>query len=158
MSVYLYIAGNRNGRGHIYTLERNEYGQYLHLLEREIIVFDNTRDIDSDGNTLCVTFENDTNILTISLADGIPDSKTMSTNEIDVKNSDPLSGNIHIAKDTMGILISDFHNQRILHLSDTFNVLDYFGSYGNGEKEFLMPSIIETFENRIFIYDEGRDG
>ena len=64
--------------------------------------------------------------------------------------------NCGIVKDGLGVVIADYFRQRVVRFTDNLVPVEYFGSHGNGEGEFLKPSLVESCENRLFIYDESR--
>ena len=73
-----------------------------------------------------------------------------------VYNTAALGANSALAKDAMGLLVADYYNQRILRFTNNLTMQEQFGSFGVGEKEFLSPSMIRSFQNRIFVFDERR--
>ncbi|MBN2440954.1 MAG: PD40 domain-containing protein [Spirochaetales bacterium] len=153
---HLFIASNRNLRGYIDLLKANEMGNYLPVPECQVLIDDMVYDMTVTDTALHVSVENGNYLAKIPLIDGIPVANQLEYITPTVRYAEEPGACLSITNNGGEFLISDFYRQRILKLSDSLNVLEYFGTFGYDEGEFITPSIIESFENRMFIYDRGR--
>lgn len=152
----LIIAENKNGTGIIHTLKADEFDAFIPVANARFTLSDTVSDMDSDKVRLLITQTYTNTIASVDLIAGIPQPSTLVLNGARAINGDPLGNHMGISKDDYGILLSDFDHQRIVRLSDNFSTLEYRGTQGNGEGEFIKPAIIKSYQNRIFVYDEAR--
>ncbi len=149
------IVGSRIGDGSkVYELKANNFGNYT--IRNTVILDYWINDITLDEKHLYISMADNAVFYRIAFKEGLLDTNSM--DEFRVEKEDILSvgSGAGIAKDEMGLLVSDFSNQRILRISNSLNVVEQFGTIGTGEKEFVKPSLVKSYNNRIFVYDQGR--
>ncbi|MBN2444684.1 MAG: PD40 domain-containing protein [Spirochaetales bacterium] len=150
----LFVGANSNGAGIIYQLTENEFGN-LEIV-RQAALPGMIRDMDSDIYNLFVSFEVRNSYVKIPMTDTVLDIDNMEEITPELPDSGQLGGNTDIAKDEMGLCVADYYNQRIVRLTNSLSPHSQFGHIGDGEKEFIKPAIITSYQNRIFVFDEAR--
>jgi len=153
---HIYIATNKNGIGYIYVLKSNEFGNYLPVADRVFYVDNLIESITVNNNYLYITSSVSNYIAQVKIEDKLPLPATLEYKYPEVPYEKAILSNLEITKDVYGLLISDYYNQRIIRLTDNCKVVEYFGQFGDGESEFLNPSHIDSYENRVFVYDKTR--
>lgn len=151
---HLFIASNTQINGIVYELKANDFGNYE--INKTLNLTNKINDIANDKYSLFVSYVDVKTITKVSIIDNIIDVLNPVTFTPEITNSTEISANTGITKDAMGLLIADYYNQRIVRISNALKINDQFGNIGLGEGEFLKPSIVKSYENRIFVYDEGR--
>ena len=150
----LLAASNGDESTTLYLLRQNNSGNYEKVLSAELA--DRLSDISFDKNNLYISYENFNHITRVPFAEGLPDIDNLEDIALTVHSSANVGARTSLAKDAMGLLVGDYYNQRILRFTNGLTMQEQFGSIGVGEKEFLSPSMIRSFENRIFVFDERR--
>lgn len=152
----LLIAENRDGKGTVHTVQADEYDAYSPVNSAKVSLDDEISDIDCDGKALYVTCGNGNALYVAAMANGIPDPSTLGKKEVESLAEDPLGSRMGVAKDAYGILLADYDHQRVVRVSDTYKMLEYMGEQGTGEGQFIKPSLVKSYQNRMFVYDEAR--
>ncbi|OHD14811.1 MAG: hypothetical protein A2Z98_09630 [Spirochaetes bacterium GWB1_27_13] len=147
------------GINKVYMLITNEYGNYVIAKDTNqnalfVDTNDKVKDIACDENNLYISLVNKDYIIKTPIVDGIFDPVRQENIRLAGDTTVAFGSFSAIAKNNSGLLISDFYNQRIIRMSYQNKVLDLFGTYGTGEGEFVMPTIIKSYQNRIFVYDD----
>jgi Tol biopolymer transport system component len=138
----------------IYELTANEFGNYI--VEGKVRLNNKIEDMCIDDQKLFVSFTDQNYLAEIDVKDETLDTESVTYVTPQVTNSFGMSSKTGLAIDKMGILLADYYNQRIIRMSQSLKIVEQFGTIGTGEKEFVKPAIIKSFENRLFVYDEGR--
>ncbi len=153
---HILIASNRGGFGTVYTLCANEYGNYQPLYSAEFMVDDEIADMDADENNVYVSVKNSNTIAKLPVENLLPVPSGIEYLTPEVKAGTKPGSNLGISKDSFGIIAADYYNKRLIRLSNSVKVLEYFGEAGPGEGEFEIPELIKSYQNRIFVYDKHR--
>ncbi|MBN2737127.1 MAG: fibronectin type III domain-containing protein [Spirochaetales bacterium] len=153
---HLIIASHIDEASEIYELVTNSYGQFE--IQKTLTLADELVDMSFDDSALYVSFADRNYLAELPMTDKmIPEAFDSEYVVIpNTRTAGAMGTNVGLAKDDMGVLMADFYNQRILRLTDSYSLVDQFGSYGMGEKEFLTPGIIRTFGDRAFVFDQTR--
>ncbi|HOV13273.1 MAG TPA: PKD domain-containing protein, partial [Spirochaetota bacterium] len=158
-NTMFYIADNYYNIGRIFLFRDNGSGNYLPDNSKFIELDNKIYGMDIDKNGIYVSYYDNSYVTFIPLVNGLPDVNNISTVDITLQNVESktsLKGKIALTKDIMGLLTVDFNNHRIARYSNSLKTINYFGTYGIGEKEFLQPTLIRSFGNRIFVYDKAK--
>lgn len=151
------VASNENGTGKIILLKRNEYGQFGYYGEGSFDISGvEIKDITADTNYLYITLINSNIIYKYPHEMGVPLKDSGVTVIPKLPGDAGLSDKLAIGTDFANVYLADYYNQRIVILNQSLNAFDYFGTFGIGEGEFLKPSIIKSYGERLFVYDESR--
>lgn len=154
----LFIVDNYQGTGRLYQLRANDFGNFSLVNAQEPEAFASyISDIVVDQSSIYLTFEGNGQIVTLDLdGEGLIVPASGKTHEVAALNTRMPGNNGHITAGSEGLIFSDYYNNRILSLGDSFKALEQFGSLGNEGGEFLKPSLIASHNNRILVYDEMR--
>lgn len=153
----LLIAANNNGTGRIILFKKNEFDQFGYVGDGSFDLAGNEiKDLTADDSYLYITCVNSNTIYKYPYEMGVPLKDSGVTVVPDIPGSADLGESLSIGTDFANIYVADYYNQRVVLLNQSLNVFDYFGSFGVGEGEFLKPSIVKSYGDRLFVYDEGR--
>jgi Tol biopolymer transport system component len=151
----IYIGRNRAGKGYIDWLQANEYGNYA--VAKTVELASELKDITLQSGAMLVSLIGMNDIAKIPLDGFEPMSTDLSYESVKVLYDVPLQAGSSIAGDPMGLLIADPANRRLLRVSEGFKALEKFGSFGEGEAQFIEPSLLSSKGERIFVYDSRRE-
>ncbi|MBB6478467.1 PKD domain-containing protein [Spirochaeta isovalerica] len=152
----LLIASNRAGSGYVYTLEANEFGNYVINSDLSFSLNNPVRELEKVGNSLFISVTDANYIAELAFDDGMLQKESLEIRYIDNPYLREVGANLTIAGENDGLIVADYSANRILSLDPDFRIADYYDDFGVGEREFQRPSLVETAENRVFIFDEVR--
>jgi len=152
----LLIADNAQGNGVVHTLRADEFDSFSLVASSKLELPGTVADIHANKNKVYVSLQQGNTLVTADLVAGLPHAGSIVSHETASLNDQSISSNSGLSKDAKGLLLADYFNQRIVRLSDNFANLEYLGSHGTGEGEFIKPALVRSYQNRIFIWDEGR--
>lgn len=151
---HLYVADNAPTSSELVLLERNEFGNF-EPTGVPTVLYDAVASIALGDGELIMTFENSAQIARIALDEGVT-SGEVSYAVAEVPTGAAIGADSAIAIDFLGSLIADRYNQRVVRLTSDLRARAFYGRFGSGEGEFLLPTTIAAYEDRVFVYDATR--
>jgi hypothetical protein len=154
------IRGVRGSEGYLSLLLRNEQGNFE--LAQEVILATPARSLAYDRGMLFAALDQDTanpQVVTVDkylYADGamILDSKVdLNANE----DGRVFSNQISLESNHGTLYVLDRLYQKVHEYTQNLEFLTWWGSFGDLDKEFMQPSIIQSFGDRLYIYDLSRE-
>ncbi len=152
----LILSENRAGKGYVYLLEENEHGNIINKNEYSFSLSNPVKELEAQGDTLYISVTNSNFIGTVILEDMRPQPDSLDINRIYNPYLMEIGGNLSLAKENDLLIVADYSMNRILTVNSRFDITNYYDDFGSGEREFERPALVESTENRIFIFDELR--
>ena len=148
------VASVVAGTTTLFQLVANEFGNYQ--LAATLDLPGVVHDLTFDEHHLFAGYSDRNYLTRIQLDGGLMVADSAEDRVLAVHNSVAIGEQSALAKDAMGLLVADYYNQRVVRFTNALTMQEQFGTIGTGERAFLTPTLIESYENRIFVFDERR--